>query len=72
MREILLVVHILAAMVWVGGAAGQMAFGPAIMKSSDAAASTWLQRMVRMGQVYYTPAAIVVLSPSVPGVYEYW
>ena len=65
MRDILLIIHILAAAVWIGGATGQAAFGSAVVASSNAAAATWMRRLVRMGQVYYTPAAIVVLASGV-------
>ena len=65
MREILLVIHILAAAAWIGGSAAQMMLVPPLLRAGGETAKTWMTTFVTMGRVFYTPAAIVVLASGV-------
>lgn len=61
MREVLLLIHIVAVGAWIGANVTQLIVNPAIQKAGGAAAATWMRQTSRMGRALYTPAAIVAL-----------
>jgi len=65
MREVLLILHIVAAAAWLGANGAQFLIVPRMMRSGNQAAEAWMTTFVRLGRVYYTPAAIVVLATGV-------
>lgn len=61
MQNILLWVHILAAGAWLGGNLVQVFAGPIMEKAGPAPEAAWHRMTVKMGAMFYTPAAVVVL-----------
>jgi uncharacterized membrane protein len=64
-RDILLVLHILAVGTWIGGNVTQFVVTPKLRDRGGAAAAAWMRSVVRMGTRLYTPAAILVLLTGV-------
>lgn len=65
MREVLLIIHVLAAAAWIGAAGAQFVIMPRMIRAGDGTASTWMETIVQLGRVYYTPAALVILASGV-------
>jgi hypothetical protein len=65
MRTILLILHILAAGTWIGANATQLALRPAMSRHGGTTGAAWWRGTVRMGQVLYTPAAVVILITGI-------
>ncbi len=65
MREILLIVHILAAAAWIGLNLAQFVFVPRLVRAGNDAAAAWMGAFVDLGRIYNTPAAIVILASGV-------
>ena len=61
MQAVLLWVHILAAGAWLGGNLVQVFAGPIMEKAGPGPEAAWYRVTVRMGSMFYTPAAIVAL-----------
>ena len=61
MREVLLVVHILAAGSWLGANVAQAVATPQLRDLGGAVAAGWMRQISRMGRILYTPAAVVLL-----------
>lgn len=61
MGAVLLFIHILAAGIWVGANVTQIVVNPAMQSKGGTTAATWMRQTVRMGNLVYTPAAIILL-----------
>ncbi len=61
MREILLVIHILAVGTWLGANVTQAVVTPKLRAQGGVAAAAWMGSISTMGRVLYTPAAIIIL-----------
>lgn len=65
MRDVLLIVHIVAVAAWIGSNLAQFVIVPAMARRGGEAAVAWMTTFVRLGRIYNTPAAIIVLASGV-------
>lgn len=63
--QFLLWIHILAAATWFGGGVSAQIGSQVFASESDASRASWYRLMLRLGQVLYTPAAVVVLISGI-------
>lgn len=65
MREVLLVVHIIAAAGWIGGVLAEVMTTRRLVARGGSTAAAWMETVVFWGRAFYTPAAIVILATGV-------
>lgn len=63
--QFVLWIHILAAASWFGGGVATQLGGQIFASEPDASRAGWYRLVVRLGQILYTPAAVVVLITGV-------
>jgi uncharacterized membrane protein len=63
--QFVLWIHILAAASWFGGGVATQIGGQVFASEPDASRAGWYRLMLRLGQVLYTPAAVLVLITGV-------
>ena len=63
--QFILWIHILAAASWFGGAVATQIGGQVITSEPDTVRAGWYRLILRLGQILYTPAAVVVLITGV-------
>ncbi len=63
--QFVLWIHILAAASWFGGGVATQIGSQVFASESDASRASWYRLLLRLGQVLYTPAAVVVLITGV-------
>ena len=61
MQTTLLIIHILAAAVWLGTSVAQAYATPRLSAEGGSTAATWQHTIVGLGKHVYPPAALVVL-----------
>lgn len=63
--QFILWIHILAAASWFGGAVATQIGSQVIDSEADTVRAGWYRLILRLGQIFYTPAAVVVLITGV-------
>lgn len=63
--QFLLWIHILAAASWFGGGVATMIGGRFFDEEAEPVQAGWYRTVLRLGQVLYTPAAVLVLLTGV-------
>lgn len=63
--QLVLWIHILAAASWFGGGVATQIGGEVFASEPDASRAGWYRLVLRLGQILYTPAAVVVLITGV-------
>jgi uncharacterized membrane protein len=77
MRNVLLILHILAAGTWFGANMVQLMVNPRIGNAGSTVAAHWLRTTVRLGTRLYSPAAVLILLSGIglvlvsDGAYEF-
>lgn len=61
MQTVLLWIHIAAAGAWLGGNLVQVFAGPIMESAGPVPEAAWHRMTVKMGAMFYTPAAVVAL-----------
>lgn len=65
MREVLLIVHIAAVAAWLGASGAQFVILPTMTRRGGETAEAWMTTFVRLGRIYYTPAALLILASGI-------
>ena len=70
MRDVLLVLHIVAVAAWLGANIAQVVTTRRLVPDGGQTAAAWMETTVHWGRVLYTPAAIVILATGIGLVLE--
>jgi hypothetical protein len=65
MRNLLLIVHITAVAAWLGANFTQGVVGGRLIADEHLTAAAWMRSTLRMGQVLYPPAAVLILLSGI-------
>ena len=65
MRDVLLIIHILAGATWIGGSMTARFMGGELRRAGHDAGSGFAAAFQKMRKVYYPPAAIVILLTGI-------
>jgi uncharacterized membrane protein len=63
--QFVLWIHILAAASWFGGGVASQIGGQVFASEPDTSRAGWYRLVLRLGQILYTPAAVVILITGV-------
>ena len=63
--QFVLWIHILAAASWFGGGVATQIGGQLFASEPDTSRAAWYRLILRLGQILYTPAAVIVLITGV-------
>lgn len=63
--QFVLWIHILAAASWFGGGVATQIGGQIFASEPDTSRASWYRLLLRLGQILYTPAAVIVLITGV-------
>src|SRR4051794_11303986 len=66
MYDWLLFLHILAAMVWLGGLAGLTVFGTLALRGDDSDVARFSRSLRRFGPILLAPSAVLVVALGIP------
>ena len=65
--QFVLWIHILAAASWFGGGVATQTGGQVFASEPDSSRAGWYRLVLRLGQILYTPAAVIVLIVGFTG-----
>ena len=65
MRDLLLVVHIVAVAVWLGASVTQMVVAPMLTRQEPAVAAAWMTASMNLSKRLYPVAGVLVLAAGI-------